>query len=90
MIALVGGDSIAGAALRSSSGWYMGNGTDSYGMDMQPAGIASNPSVAIDAYFWADSTHGTQAIAYHINTASSAILADSLVATEGVNIRCVR
>jgi len=90
LIFQVGGASIAGYNLKSSSGWYVNNGTDSFGMSMLPAGTASTPSSGTDAYFWADTTSGGLPGAYHINTASTAITLEFLSATEGVSVRCVR
>ena len=52
----VDGQSAAGKALKSQSGWYSGNGTDAFGFSALPAGIRSDYGSFINggynAYFW--------------------------------------
>jgi uncharacterized protein (TIGR02145 family) len=60
----VGGEDVAGTALKSTSGWYDdGDGTDAYGFSAFPAGDRYNGgdfgSVGSRAYFWSATEHGT-------------------------------
>ena len=67
--ALVGGTSVAGAKLKSTSGWYNdGNGTDSFGFAVLPAGYRDNFGNYNDdglyAFFWSSSENDGY-YAYH-------------------------
>lgn len=59
LFAAVGGDSIAGNMLKSTSGWNdfeieNGNGSDAFGFSALPAGYIGNP-VSYNAIFWTSS-----------------------------------
>ena len=60
----VGGEDVAGAALKSTSGWEDdGNGTDAYGFSALPAGYRDDDGdfyfVRYDADFWSTTEGGT-------------------------------
>jgi len=63
----VGGEDVAGTALKSTSGWNEGgNGTDTYGFSALPAGsrfhdgdVGGFGYVGSDAHFWSATEHGT-------------------------------
>ena len=65
----VGGTSTAGTKLKSTSGWYSGgNGTDSYGFSVLPAGRRDYDGnyygAGDDAYFWSSSEYNSY-LAYY-------------------------
>ena len=58
----VGGKSVAGTKLKSSTGWSSGNGTDDFGFAAFPAGSYFNSSftnLGRVALFWTDTEHST-------------------------------
>ncbi len=60
LLAAVGGDSVAGAKLKSTSGWNSnGNGTDDFGFTVLPAGGRSSKDfVGEAAVFWTSEWYG--------------------------------
>ena len=60
LLAAVGGDSVAGAKLKSTSGWNSnGNGTDDFGFTVLPAGGRSSKDfVGEAAAFWTSEWYG--------------------------------
>lgn len=87
---LAGGSSLAGATLKSTSGWTTGNGIDSFNFKVMAAGSAASPALGAEAYFWT-STATTDGMAQAVNfsAGSAAITLASTSTTEGLNIRCV-
>ena len=91
----VGGEDVAGAKLKSASGWYKdGNGTDAYGFSALPAGdrILSGDfiSVGLSTDFWS-TTEGVTDNAYYrclIYNYASMIMDDYL--TFAISVRCVQ
>jgi uncharacterized protein (TIGR02145 family) len=72
----VGGENVAGTALKSTSGWNEGgNGTDAYGFSALPAGCRYGDGFFNDvgdyAGFWSASEDGT-GLAYNLNLDYSA------------------
>ena len=66
LVTALGGDSVAGTLLKSTSGWDGGgNGTDAYGFSALPSG-AYGGSLGGEALFWS-STEGGGRKAYHLN-----------------------
>ena len=71
LIAEVGGASVAGTKLKSTTGWSSGNGDGTYGFDAYPAGQRNKNSsfmdVGYNAYFWT----ATSSQVISINTGAS-------------------
>lgn len=71
----VGGASVAGTKLKSSTGWDSGNGTDDYGFAAFPAGFGYSSSfrnLGIDAFFWTATETNASSVYYrYFNTAAS-------------------
>ena len=64
----VGGTSVAGTKLKSTTGWYSGNGTDDYGFKAFPAGYQYTGSfnyLGSRAYFWTASEFFGGSSAYY-------------------------
>lgn len=58
LLTTVGGQSIAGKALKSRSGWYdNGNGSDAFGFSALPAGFRYGSGYGYSAYFWSATEH---------------------------------
>ncbi len=59
LFAAVGGSSVAGAALKASSGWDNVNGSDAYGFSALPSGgwtsVKGTSGAGAVAYFWSSS-----------------------------------
>ncbi len=89
----VGGTSVAGDNLKSTSGWYDelfgdGNGNDKYGFSVYPAGNAAKGNfynIGNFAYFWS-----TSADAYSFSTLSSSVVTKDISKDYGLSIRCLK
>jgi uncharacterized protein (TIGR02145 family) len=59
LLAAVGGSSVAGTALKASSGWTGGDGSDDYGFSALPSGDRTDDgersTAGLAAYFWSAS-----------------------------------
>ena len=92
----VGGESIAGQKLKSTSGWYSsGNGADAYSFSALPAGIRYGNGTyyyeGYDAYFWGSTEYNSDSaddmyLGYLID---HALLLD-YGKSDGFSVRCVK
>ena len=88
---LVGGEAIAGAMLKSDSGWATTQGVDNYGFTAYPAGDAVSPSLGTSAFFWtSDSIAATSGQAVFILDSDAAAHYGTVDFTTGRNVRCVK
>lgn len=75
LINAVGGTSVAGTKLKSTTGWSSGNGTDDYGFAAFPAGRRNSSGfskLGSDTYFWgANASSSSHAYCCYFNTAAS-------------------
>ena len=92
----VGGQSTAGKVLKSTSGWYSGNGSDAFGFSALPAGGSDDKGFFIyegfSAYFWS-STERSSDYAYFMylnNIYDEAYLNYSNLKIDGYSVRCVK
>ena len=92
----VGGQSAAGLALKTSSGWLDdGDGTDAYGFSAVPAGgreyDGSQTVPGKSAFFWS-STQGNASFAYAVKLSydDAAANQDRYVKYNGFSVRCVK
>ncbi len=91
----VGGTSTAGTKLKSTSGWNSnGNGEDSYGFSVLPAGYYFNGgyyTAGRDGYFWS-STENTSGYAYtkSFGTNCSYVSENYDNRLNGFSVRCLR
>ena len=90
LIATVGGSSIAGAMLKSTSGWDdSGNGTDDYGFSALPTNLQYQW-----AGFWSSSFEtwddGLKRYAYGMKIEDSGANRVSMLKSNKVNVRCVK
>lgn len=71
----VGGSSVAGTKLKSSTGWDSGNGTNDFGFSAFPVGYQISGSfygLGTGAYFWtANERSSANAYGYYFNTGAS-------------------
>ena len=95
--AAVGGSSVAGTKLKSSSGWYInGNGTDTYGFSALPAGGRDGDNggfsyVGDDAYFWRATEYGTDRAYYrNLNFGLAGMDALNGTKTNAYSVRCIQ
>ena len=66
LITAVGGSSVAGTKLKSTSGWYNnGNGTDAFSFSALPAGGRDYNDEGYSAYFWSSTENGSY-YAFHM------------------------
>ena len=94
LFASVGGSSIAGVTLKSTTGWNENrNGSDSYGFTALPAGH-NNANETYNAYFWSSSDYiSDESRAYAVvldHVDNAAILGFGSKSGIGFNVRCVR
>ena len=92
----VGGQSAAGLALKTSSGWLDdGDGTDAYGFSAVPAGgreyDGSQTVPGKSAFFWS-TTQGNASFAYAVKLSydDAAANQDRYVKYNGFSVRCVK
>ena len=88
----VGGDSIAGTMLKSTSGWNSdGNGTDDFGFTVLPAGGRSSKDfVGEAAAFWTSEWYGNYAAAIRLLADAFAVRLISGRTYVGHSVRCVK
>lgn len=92
----VGGEVVAGAALKSGSGWFKkGNGNDRYDFSGLPAGFKNGAGkfdgIGGYAYFWS-SSEGEDDMAYYmfLDFSSDAAKMNAFVKTDARSVRCVK
>lgn len=89
----VGGSSVAGTKLKSTTGWSSGNGDGSYGFEAVPAGYrytGSFSDLGSCAYFWTATEYSSVgAFARYFDTGASLNLLDS-PKSDALAIRLVR
>ncbi|MCF0224594.1 MAG: fibrobacter succinogenes major paralogous domain-containing protein [Fibrobacter sp.] len=95
----VGGERIAGTKLKSTSGWTnSGNGTDSYGFAVLPAGYRDSNgnyyNAGSDANFWSSLEcpiyRNDDAILWSFGNSSERALSASNYKSLGYSVRCLR
>ena len=88
----VGGDSIAGTMLKSTSGWNSdGNGTDDFGFTVLPAGGWDNKMFEGEAAgFWSSVGYGNYAAAIRLLADAFAVRLISGRTYVGHSVRCVK
>ena len=92
----VGGTSTAGTKLKSTSGWYNGgNGTDSSGFSVLPAGYRYYEGFFIgagnDAYFWSSSERNSDyAYDWGFNYENVGVSRSYDNKNSGLSVRCLR
>lgn len=89
----VGGTSVAGTKLKSTTGWSEGNGTDDFGFSVFPAG-RYQPSyfsnLGRNAFFWtSDEYSSTKAYRCYFNTDAS-MASDDYYKSNAFSIRLVK
>lgn len=92
LLAAVGGDSIAGMKLKSTSGWNSdGNGTDDFGFTVLPAGGWDNKMFEGEAAgFWSSVGYGNYAAAIRLLADAFAVRLISGRTYVGHSVRCVK
>jgi len=89
----VGGSSVAGTKLKSTTGWSSGNGDGSYGFAAFPAGnrlSATFYHLGTEAYFWtADEYSSTHAYARSFDT-SALMYSNKSISTRAYSVRLVK
>ena len=92
LLAAVGGDSIAGMKLKSTSGWNSdGNGTDDFGFTVLPAGGWDNKMFEGEAAgFWSSVGYGNYAAAIRLLADTFAVRLISGRTYVGHSVRCVK
>jgi len=96
LIKTAGGETAAGLALKSSSGWYKkGDGKDQLGFGALPSGFRSGSGkfdgIGGYAYFWSTSV-GEEDLAYYLflDFSSPAAKLNTFVKTDARSVRCVK
>ncbi|WP_304247609.1 fibrobacter succinogenes major paralogous domain-containing protein [Fibrobacter succinogenes] len=92
LLAAVGGDSVAGMKLKSTSGWNSdGNGTDDFGFTVLPAGGWDNKMFEGEAAgFWSSVGYGNYAAAIRLLADAFAVRLISGRTYVGHSVRCVK
>ena len=96
LLTAVGGESIAGKKLKSTSGWNgSGNGTDEYSFSALPAGNRFDENFydfeGNIAFFWSSSEYDNISYAYHMTLNSDAGVSMDYYNKEiGFSVRCVK
>lgn len=100
LVTFIGGDSKAGAKLKSNTGWeyvgIQGNGLDSYGFRALPAGYrlgAGSNSVGYATGFWSSSEIAATVVRYRIlNGGYESMIRDDVTGVKrgGVSVRCIK
>lgn len=93
LINAVGGTSVAGTKLKSTTGWSSGNGTDDYGFAAFPAGRRNSSGfnkLGSEAYFWtANESSSTYAYCRYFNTGAS-MRSYNNIKTNAYSVRLVK
>ena len=94
LFSAVGGKSIAGAILKSTSGWSSnGNGSDSFGFSVLPAGIREGSGFSKYGYFaylWsADELHSGAAHDVHLNYDDESAYRSNYGKSNALSVRCL-
>ena len=96
LVDAVGGESIAGKALKSTEGWIQsGNGDDAYGFSVLPAGMVFSAGFSSEkgggAIFWSSSEHNQEEAHYLIITHGFNVAGmTSYGKNYGCSIRCIK
>ena len=93
----VGGQSIAGEKLKSTSGWYgnIGNGTDAYSFTALPTGYRNDNGYfdyeELYTYFWS-STEASGSSAYYMRLRSTSASSDlkTIFKNNALSVRCIK
>jgi len=87
-----GGIAQAAPPLKSTHLWSSSNGTDSYGLSIQPTGDLLDQSIGNTAWFWSSSiTNGTATAATALfSDGSDAVTMPTMDTTNAYTIRCIK
>jgi uncharacterized protein (TIGR02145 family) len=90
----LGGDSVAGYAMKSTSGWsFNGNGSNSSGFNGVPGGIRSSGGLSYNgysSYWWSSSESGSNSLGHRLYYDNNEVGRDSYNLDYGFSARCVR
>ena len=89
----VGGYSVAGKMLKSTSGWKDGaNGIDAFGFSLLPSGVLSDDYGGIGerAYFWSGPEDSYSYNYYFIFSSDDSVLKYTSRDTDGMAVRCMK
>jgi uncharacterized protein (TIGR02145 family) len=95
LVKTIGGESIAGSKLKTTSGWYEdGNGRDLYGFASLPAGFAGGTNIkeigGVTSY-WTDKPHSVNETYLRFTNYTDANLFDSHSSKENArSVRCLK
>jgi uncharacterized protein (TIGR02145 family) len=100
MIDHLGGASIAGSQMKTTSGWYYGfggssgNGTDSSGFSGLPGGYRDQNGSFVGggrlAYWWTSSSIGSGAWCHYLQSTSEAVNSIDGPQKDGYSVRCIQ
>lgn len=93
LVNAVGGSSVAGTKLKSSTGWSSGNGTDDFGFTAFPAGERKDNSfnsLGSLGRFWTSSVYSSGRLYYGDFTSSSSMQMSNSDSTFSLSIRLVK
>jgi len=87
-----GGIAQAAPPLKSTQLWSSNNGTDSYGLSIQPTGDLLDQSIGNTAWFWSSSiTNGTATAATALfSDGSDAVTMLTMDTTNAYSVRCIK
>jgi uncharacterized protein (TIGR02145 family) len=89
----VGGTSVAGTKLKSTTGWSSGNGDDSYGFAAFPAGCrlsGSFDNLGSLAYFWTANEYSSSIAYFRYFYTGASMNSNNLSKTFAYSVRLVR
>lgn len=89
----VGGSDVAGTKLKSTTGWYSGNGDGSYGFEAFPAGIQNSgffDNLSIFAYFWTATEDSSSNAYYSYFDTDESMYSNDSDKSPGLSVRLVR
>jgi uncharacterized protein (TIGR02145 family) len=90
----LGGESVAGEKMRSTSGWIYGNGTNTSGFSGLPGGVRLNYGFFLngtEAYWWSSSVFNlTDAFARSLECCSNDVYEYAFDKASGLSVRCLK
>lgn len=88
----VGGSSVAGTRLKSTTGWNSGNGTDDFGFTAFPSGCYRNSflNLGSDAYFWSSIEYSSGFACYRNLDSGTSLHSYENNKADGYSIRLVK
>jgi len=88
----VGGSSVAGTKLKSTTGWSSGNGTDDFGFTVFPSGsyIGSFGFLGLGAGFWTSIERSSSRAYYRYLDTGTSLNSDDESRTSGYSVRLIK